>query len=193
MKLILASASPRRKELLAMMTENFTVVVSDADESVESGQAPWEFAVETAEKKALNVAANYPKAAVIGADTAVVCDGEIMGKPVGQDDAVRMLKKLRNRTHEVITGLCIICGGKSFTAYEVTEVEFGNMTDAEIGAYVATGEPMDKAGAYGIQGKAGIFVKGIKGCYFNVVGLPLNALKRLAEQAGIKAVDGGEI
>lgn len=193
MKFILASASPRRKELLKRLINSFSVVASDADETFEAGQAPYEFAVKTAEKKAMSVFAGYPEAAVIGADTIVVCDGEIMGKPLDDTDAVRMLKKLRGRTHEVITGLCLVYNGNTFLTYETTEVEFDDMTDDEILMYVETGAPADKAGAYGIQGRAGIFIKGIKGCYFNVVGLPLNALKRLMKYAGINAVNGGII
>lgn len=229
MEFILASASPRRKELLKRLINSFSVVASDADETFEAGQAPYEFAVKTAEKKAMSVFAGYPEAAVIGADTIVVCDGEIMGKPLDDTDAVRMLKKLRGRTHEVITGLCLVYNGNTFLTYETTEVEFDDMTDDEILMYVETGAPADKAsgriwntdelikagwmtesgewktdngnppecydkaGAYGIQGRAGIFIKGIKGCYFNVVGLPLNALKRLMKYAGINAVNGGII
>ena len=191
MEFILASASPRRKALLQRLINGFRVVVSDADETVEAGQAPHEFAVKTAEKKAVDVSARNPDAVVIGADTIVVCGGEIMGKPADDADAFRMLEKLSGKTHEVVTGLCVRCNGKSFLTYETTKVEFDNMTKDEILTYIKTGEPADKAGAYGIQGAAGVFIKKIEGCYFNVVGLPLNALRRLLGQAGINVIYGG--
>lgn len=182
--IILASGSPRRHELLRKLCNDFIVEVSDATE-VQSAADPKILAVENAKLKAGSVAARHPDAVVIGADTIVVLDGEIFGKPDGVRGAEQMLARLSGRRHEVITGLAICAGGEVYTAAEVTEVYFGEMTTAEIRDYAATGEPLDKSGSYALQGGATKFIEKINGDWSNVVGLPVYRLKRLAEAAGI--------
>ncbi|MBQ6005077.1 MAG: septum formation protein Maf [Selenomonadaceae bacterium] len=182
---ILASGSPRRHELLRKLCEDFVVEVSDAEE-VQHAASPKILAVENAKLKASSIAAKNPDAVVIGADTIVVLDGEIFGKPDGIDGAEKMLARLSGKRHEVITGLAICAGGKIFTAAEVTEVFFGEMTADEIHDYVATGEPLDKSGSYALQGGATKFIEKIHGDWSNVVGLPVYRLRKLAQAAGIK-------
>ena len=182
--IILASGSPRRHELLRKLCKNFVIEVSDAKE-VQQADSPKSLAVENAKLKAISVAANNPSAIVIGADTIVVLDGEIFGKPDGIDGAEKMLARLSGKRHEVITGLAICAGGKVFTAAEVTEVFFGEMTAEEISEYVATGEPLDKSGSYALQGGATKFIEKIHGDWSNVVGLPVYRLRKLAQAAGI--------
>ena len=176
--IILASQSPRRQELLAVITPDFEVVVSDVDEILPEGMTPEEAPVYLASIKADAVARSYPDRTVIGADTVVLLDGKLLGKPVDRQDAENMLHALSGRVHTVITGCCIISGGRRFSFAETTRVEFCPLTDREIDEYIATGEPFDKAGAYGIQGKGAVLVKGIVGDYYNVMGLPVAALKR---------------
>ena len=183
--IILASGSPRRHELLRKLCKNFVVEVSDAKE-VQQAADPKTLAIENAKLKAGSIAAKHPDAVVIGADTIVVLDGKIFGKPNGVRGAEEMLAQLSGKRHEVITGLAICAGGKIFTAAEVTEVYFGTMTAAEIREYVATGEPLDKSGSYALQGGATKFIEKINGDWSNVVGLPVYRLKRLTEAAGIK-------
>ena len=181
---ILASGSPRRHELLRKLCDNFVVEVSDAQE-VQQADSPKILAVENARRKASSIAAKNPDAVVIGADTIVVLDGEIFGKPDGIAGAEKMLARLSGRRHEVITGLTICAGGKIFTAAEVTEVYFGKMTAEEIREYVATGEPLDKSGSYALQGGATKFIEKIHGDWSNVVGLPVYRLRKLAQAANI--------
>lgn len=176
-KIILASASPRRKELLTTAGVDFEVLVSEADETIPEGTAPRDAAMMTAEKKALAVAENRD-GIVIGADTIVVIDDKILGKPKDEADAFGMLRLLSGREHEVITGVCITDGEKTEKFAQVSKVRFYDLTDDEITAYVATKEPMDKAGAYGIQGKGCVLVESIEGDYFNIVGLPVAATVR---------------
>ncbi len=176
--IILASASPRRKELLTTAGVEFEVLVSDADETIPEGTLPVDAAMLTAEKKALAVAEKCTDAVVIGADTIVVLDGRILGKPKDEADAKAMLRFLSGREHEVITGVCLTDGIKTEKFAQVSKVKFYELTDAEIAAYVATKEPNDKAGAYGIQGKGCVLVEGIEGDYFNIVGLPVAATVR---------------
>lgn len=183
--IILASGSPRRHELLRKLCKNFVVEVSDAQE-VRQAADPKILAVENAKLKASSIAVKHPDATVIGADTIVVLDGEIFGKPDGVRGAEEMLARLSGRRHEVITGLAICAGGEVYTAAEITEVYFGEMTAAEIHEYAATGEPLDKSGSYALQGGATKFIEKIHGDWSNVVGLPVYRLKRLAEAAGIK-------
>ncbi len=177
--IILASASPRRQELLKLITEDFAVVPSDIDETV-----PDTIAVECrpeylAVKKARHIFENgYEKDVVIGCDTGVVIDGKMLGKPMDAADAKAMLKSLSGRTHKVITGCCICKNGVQKSFSQVTEVEFYPLSEDDIDNYIATGEPMDKAGAYGIQGKGSLLVKSINGDYFNVVGLPVALLNQ---------------
>ena len=187
-RLVLASTSPRRQELLGLLGLPFEVIGSLYDESVISpdGMAPADYVTQLAQGKASEVAGRLDAdALVIGADTTVVLDGQFLNKPTGPDDAASMLRRLSGRTHEVYTGLCVIRGQTLLTNYAVTEVAFAALTDEAIAAYVATGEPLDKAGAYGIQGKALSFIPSISGDYFNVVGLPLYLLGQMLAQFGI--------
>lgn len=174
-RIILASASPRRQELLASAGVEFDVFASDIPEELLPAELPADFVVRLAKDKAVATAARVEGRWFIGADTIVVCDGEIMGKPVDEADAVRMLKKLSGVSHEVVTGYAIYDKERDghLCKAVVTKVFFKRLRDEEIGAYVATGCPMDKAGAYAIQGGAACMVERIDGSYTNVVGLPL--------------------
>ena len=174
-RLILASASPRRAELLASAGIVFEVVPGDIDETPLPGEAPVAHVLRLAEEKAGEVAARTDGRFFIGADTIVLCDGEIMGKPGDADDAKRMLRKLSGRAHQVITGYAVIDrrDHRRLSRVVSTDVFFKQLTDEEIDAYVLTGCPMDKAGAYAIQGGAAYMVERIDGSYTNVVGLPL--------------------
>ena len=183
--IILASGSPRRHELLKKLCKDFVVEVSEATE-IQTAVDSKTLAIENAKIKASSIAAKHPDAIVIGADTIVVLDGKIFGKPDGSQGAEEMLAKLAGKRHEVITGLAICAGGKIFTAAEVTEVYFGEMTPSEIRDYVATGEPLDKSGSYALQGGATKFIEKIHGDWSNVVGLPVYRLRKLAQAAGIK-------
>lgn len=182
--IILASKSPRREELLKKLCSSFIIEGCSAEE-IQAADNPAELAIKNAAIKAETVAQEYPNDAVIGADTIVVLSGKIFGKPRGTAGAFEMLKTLSGKRHEVITGLAIVTGGKTFTAAETTEVFFGEMTDAEIEAYVATGEPLDKSGSYALQGGAAKFIEKIHGDWSNVVGLPLFRLRMLAKTAGV--------
>lgn len=177
--IVLASGSPRRKELLEAAGVPFRVVVSDAEECAPETLSADEIAMENAKAKALAVAMDLPATSiVIGADTIVVLDGRIFGKPTDEEDAARMLRALSGRTHQVITGVCIVRDGESDCFADTTDVTFKALGDDDIASYIATGEPLDKAGAYGIQGEAGVFVDSIDGDYENVVGLPVRRLLR---------------
>ena len=176
--MILASASPRRKELLALAGFEFDVVTSSVDEIIDPELQPHELVVSLASQKAKAVASKYTDKTVIGADTVVVLDGKVLGKPKNEQDAVDMLKALSGKTHEVYTGVYLVNGGKEKGFYECTKVKFCTLSDEQISAYVATGEPMDKAGSYGIQGKGCVLVEGIEGDYFNVVGFPVSRFCR---------------
>lgn len=175
MKLVLASKSPRRSEILKIAGIDFTVRVADADETIPEGTSPEDAVVFLAARKAMAVERAEDET-VLGADTVVVLDGEILGKPKNREDAYNMLKSLSGRVHSVFTGVCAIGNGASMTFAEETRVEFYKLTDEEINTYINTDEPYDKAGAYGIQGLASKFIRGIEGDYFNVVGLPLSAI-----------------
>lgn len=191
--IVLASGSPRRKELLAASGVPFRVIVSDAEETVAEDAAPAEVAMRNAQTKALAVAQGLsPSSTVIGADTIVVLDGRIFGKPEDEDDAERMLSELSGRTHQVITGVCIVNSEGAASFAEVTEVTFKKLNTKDIDAYVATGEPLDKAGAYGIQGGAGRFVDRIEGDYDNVVGLPTAHLLRALDLERSDEIDDGQ-
>jgi septum formation protein len=171
MNLVLASASPRRQELLRTARIPFTVRPAEIDESPLPDERPEAYVSRLAEAKAR--AGWRPGELTLGADTVVTLDGLLLGKPTDDADARRMLRTLSGRTHQVLTGLCLYDGTQTRAAVETTDVEFVEMTDAEIDSYVASGEPLDKAGAYGIQGEASKFIKRVDGCYFNVVGLPV--------------------
>ncbi len=176
--IILASASPRRKELLAVITNDFSVVPSDCEENVPLDISADKTAEYLAEIKALSVAEKHPHSIVIGADTCVVAEDMILGKPKDTDDARKMLKMLLGKTHKVITGCAIVKNGVVNSFSVTTDVEFYPLSEEEIENYINTSEPYDKAGGYGIQGKASLFVKAIKGDYFNVVGFPIAELSR---------------
>lgn len=175
MKLVLASKSPRRSEILRNAGIDFAVRVADADETIPEGTKPEDAVVFLAARKAMAV----PRAedeVVLGADTVVVLDDMILGKPKDKDDAFNMIKSLSGRVHSVFTGVCAIGNGISLTFAEETKVEFYPLSDKEIYDYINTNEPYDKAGAYGIQGLASKFIRGIEGDYFNVVGLPVSSV-----------------
>lgn len=182
--LVLASQSPRRRELLERAGISFTVRTADIDETVQPGEAPQPYVRRLAARKAMTVAKTEDEC-VLAADTTVVLDGEILGKPADPADAVRMLTALAGRSHEVITGICLRHRQQLYIDAAVTVVEFGPMSPGQIAEYVATGEPMDKAGAYGIQGFASRYVTGIKGCYANVVGLPVSLVCRYLGRLGV--------
>jgi septum formation protein len=182
--LILASASPRRRELLTQAGFTFEIITADVPEIRKPREDPIRFVTRLAREKAEAVISREsipPDAIVLGADTIVVVDEEVLGKPQDEADAARMLRLLSGRTHQVITGVCLAKGRVRERAAEVTFVRFSTLSDEEIEAYVATGEPLDKAGAYAIQGRAGRWVPRIHGCYFNVVGLPLALVSSMIE------------
>lgn len=183
--IVLASQSPRRRELMARITTDFEVMVSQVDEVLPDGISPEDTAAYLAELKAAAVAAECPGKTVIGSDTVVILDGEVLGKPADADDAARMLRALSGKTHTVITGCCIIKDGEKSVFSEATEVVFYPLSDSDIADYIATGEPFDKAGAYGIQGQGSLLVKGIEGDFFNVVGFPVGRLNRELRNLGV--------
>jgi septum formation protein len=177
--LILASQSPRRAELLRAAGIAFEASPADVDESVRDGENPEQYVRRLAVEKAEAGARRHPGRVVLGADTTVVFDGEIMAKPEDEADATRMLRALSGRTHQVITGVALAGPAGTRQAAAFTDVSMREMTDEEIARYIATGEPMDKAGAYGIQGRAAAFVTRVDGSYTNVVGLPVALVCRL--------------
>lgn len=171
--IILASASPRRKEIFTLADLSFEVLPSSVEEVV-TKEIPHEVVMELASQKAWDIWEKTQKdRMVVGADTVVACDGKILGKPKDEEDAFKMLSMLSGRTHQVYTGVSLIWKDREHTFYEETEVTFYPMTEEEILKYISTKEPMDKAGAYGIQGKAAAFIRGICGDYYNVVGFPI--------------------
>ena len=190
MKLILASASPRRAEILRNAGIQFEIRKTDVDESRIVGELPGDYVRRLALAKALSAATEYrdpvDETLILGADTVVVVDADILGKPASQDDARSMLRRLSGRIHEVHTGLALLRkpGAEQRVVEEITRVHFAPLTDREIEDYIATGEPFDKAGAYGIQGIGGRYVTRIEGCYFNVMGLPLAQLWSLLCEVG---------
>ena len=182
-RLILASASPRRRELLAQIGFTFEVGPAHVNEDPRPGEDPIAYVVRLARDKAEAVYAelNDPEAVVLGADTTVTLDGHILAKPLDAADAARMLRMLSGRTHRVITGVALASAKGTEVAAEVTGVRFTALSEPEIADYVATGEPMDKAGAYGIQGLAAKWIPRVEGCYFNIVGLPLALVATMLE------------
>jgi septum formation protein len=184
-KLILASASPRRKELLEQINVAFQVSVSDVEEVMEGLTRPEDIVVSLALQKAQDVARKFPHDAVLGADTIVTYGGSVLGKPKTKEEAYEMLRTLSGRTHEVFTGVAILCKDEQLSFFERTEVTFYELSDEEIRAYIESGEPMDKAGSYGIQGLGAMFVQKINGDYFSVVGLPIAKVYRELKQIGI--------
>lgn len=186
--LVLASASPRRRELLTQAGFSFDVRPAQIPEDPKPGEDPIAYVTRLAREKAEAVFAEIapensaPPPVVLGADTTVTLDNYILGKPQDAADAARMLRLLSGRTHRVITGVALVSGQATEVAAEVTAVRFVTLSDKEIADYVATGEPMDKAGAYAIQGRAARWIPRIEGCYFNVVGLPIALVATLLEQ-----------
>jgi septum formation protein len=183
-RIILASGSPRRRELLDTLGVAFDIVPADIDESVLEGEEPVEYVLRLGEQKAAAVSVLHPERLVIAADTTVDVDGEILGKPIDADDARRMLRLLSGRQHRVHTGLAVCRGEQRLTAVETTVVTFAALDDAIVDWYVGTGEPFDKAGGYGMQGKASVLVERIDGSVTNVIGLPLALLQRLTTALG---------
>ena len=187
MGIVLASRSPRRRQLLEQMgLRDFRIVCSEADETASPGLTPPALVEALSARKA--AAVQHAAAAgdlIIAADTVVALDGRVLGKPADGPDAFAMLSALSGRRHQVYTGLTVVCGAQRLTEHEVTAVTFRSLSSAEICAYIATGEPMDKAGAYGIQGRGALFVEGIEGDYYNVMGLPVCRLGRILARLGV--------
>ena len=189
-RIILASQSPRRRELLNLIGMRHEVRPAHIDESALPGEEPSPHAERLARGKALTIAALEPDALTIGSDTIVVVDGDILGKPADEDHARRMLRRLSGREHLVFTAVAIAHGGRVVSSVEEVGVVFRELTDAEIDAYVATGEPLDKAGAYGIQGYGATIVESIEGDYFAVMGLALGRMVRLMAELGFEYAFG---
>ncbi|RLQ98057.1 Maf family protein [Falsibacillus albus] len=182
--LILASGSPRRKELLQKLQIPFKVIPSQVDESLPSGISPEDAVIMLAERKAKEVAIHHPSDFVIGSDTIVAYGSQILGKPQGEQEAKITLQLLSNHTHTVYTGVSIFHNHENHSFYEKTDVTFWELKDGEINRYIESGEPFDKAGAYGIQGQGALFVKEIKGDYYAVVGLPISRVYRALMEHG---------
>ena len=192
--IVLASASPRRSELVALAGIPYVIRPADIDEDLEDGGDIRTKIEALSRAKAAHVAqmlADDPElsgAPVLGADTSVVVDGRIFGKPVGEADAHRMLRLLAGREHHVYTGVCCVsAAGDVYAGLDASEVRFGEMSDAEIDAYIATGEPMDKAGAYALQGGAAAWIEEVRGTPSGIIGLPLPLTRRLLQQCGLRA------
>ena len=178
--LILASSSPRRAEILNAVGWPFEAITAGIDETQRADEAPHDYVRRLAREKAEAVAAKLEAGLVLGADTTVVVEGHLLGQPVDDEDTRRMLRLLSGKWHDVLTGVALIrIGSETRVEHETTRVRFAEMSDEEIDWYVASGEPKGKAGAYGIQGKASLFISGIEGDYFNIVGLPIHLVFRL--------------
>ena len=177
--LILASASPRRRELLELAGFTFGVAAAEIDEAVRTGESPLDYVARLAQEKARAVWARHPGSVVLGADTTVVLGGAILGKPQDREEARAMLQSLSGQTHEVLTGVAVVAEGAERVHVETTRVEFAEIGAEELEAYLDSGDALDKAGAYGIQGFAARWIPRIEGDYFNVVGLPVAATVRL--------------
>jgi septum formation protein len=188
---ILASQSPRRRELLALVGIAHSVRPADIDESYAAGESPHAHCERLAREKASVVVRDRPQALVIGSDTIVVVDGDVLGKPRDEAQAAAMLARLSGRSHVVLTAVAVRWRGVERSAVEEVGVTFHPLSDADIAAYIATGEPMDKAGAYGIQGFGATIVARVDGDYFAVMGLPLQRLVRLLAELGVRYTFGG--
>lgn len=184
--IILASQSPRRQALMQLTGLAFTVRAADVDETMDPALPAAQEVCRVSQLKARTIAADSPDALVIAADTIVLIDGQVLGKPRCAQQAAQMLRQLSGRTHEVVTALSVCQGQTIRSVTDVTRVTFRPLTDAEIAAYIATGEPMDKAGSYGIQGYGSMFVSHLDGDYFSVMGLPLCPLCALLREFGVK-------
>ncbi|HHW91670.1 MAG TPA: septum formation inhibitor Maf [Firmicutes bacterium] len=193
-QLILASNSPRRRQLLQQMGLNFRVVTARVSEALPAGCDLAAGVMEIARRKARAVARREAEGLILGADTLVVLNGEALGKPAGPQEAYDMLTRLQGREHRVITGVALVDAGSGacLLEHEITRVWMRVLTPREIWRYVATGEPLDKAGAYGIQGKGALLVERIEGCYFNVVGLPLGKVAGMLERFGLDPWEVGD-
>ncbi len=191
--IILASSSPRRRELLSLIGLPFAVIESDVQEDPPHGAPPDKYVRALALQKARAVAAAHPNDCVIGADTIVYLDGDILGKPHTPENARRFLHRMQGRTHTVYTGVAVLSRGCEDVRHCCTDVTFQPMTDEEIEWYVSTGEPLDKAGAYGVQGPGGVFVARISGNYFNVIGMPLPLLYQMLRDAGYSLTDASTL
>ena len=181
MEVILASQSPRRKELMEFFKIPFSVRAADIDETMDPEKSPIDEVARVSRRKAEATPHNREDV-VIAADTIVVCDGQVLGKPADAEDAFRMLTLLSGRDHQVMTGLTVIHGDRAVVCTEVTDIHFRQLSPVEIRAYIRTGEPMDKAGAYGIQGGAALFAEKLVGDYYNVMGLPVCRLGQILRQ-----------
>jgi septum formation protein len=194
-KLILASKSPRRAEILRAVGWEFETIAANIDETRERDEDAVSYVKRLAKAKAEKIRAHVAHGTVLGADTTVVVDGEILEQPHDAEDARRMLHLLNNKWHEVLTGVALVSDGiqggshSVLVDHELTRVRFGEMSDAEIDWYIATGEPFGKAGAYGIQGHAALFIKEVQGDYFNIVGLPIRLVYELLNKAGLEVAD----
>ncbi len=187
--LVLASQSPRRRQLLEQIGVHFVADASQAENEAEVAHLPPPAQVESlALSKAREVAARHPGQLVLGADTVVVVDNQVLNKPTGPQDAAHMMARLAGRSHLVVTGVALLGQGRELVAHETTTVWMRTMTRGQIERYVATGEPLDKAGGYGIQGRAGALVERIEGCYYNVVGLPLARVVRMLAELGLEVL-----
>lgn len=185
--IILASGSPRRQELLRRMGLDFTVRAADIDESMDASRPAHDEVRRVAERKAEKAAQSAAaEDVIIAADTIVVVDGRILGKPADEQDAQRMLRLLSGRTHQVMTGLCVRSANRIESETVVTDVTFRALSEQEIAAYIATGDPMDKAGSYGVQGRAAAFVSGLNGDFFSVMGLPVCRLCEILRSFQVK-------
>lgn len=182
--MILASQSPRRRELLSLITEDFRIIPAKGEEKLPEGISPEQAVILLSRQKAEEIYKEYKNETIIAADTVVAIDGQILGKPASPENAVEMLRMLSGRVHSVFTGVCVIdADGRMHSFADETTVEFYVLSEQLIADYVASGEPMDKAGAYGIQGRGALLVKRIEGCYYNVMGLPIG---RIFHETGIR-------
>lgn len=188
--IILASSSPRRRELLEHLHIPFEIMVANIDETPVEGLTPGQQVERLAALKAQTVARRVDRGLVIGADTIVVKEGRLLGKPRDAAAARQMLTWLQGQVHQVYSGLAVIdaASGKKVLTHQCTEVQFKPMSGTEIDRYIATGEPMDKAGAYAVQGLGAVFIEGIRGCYFNVVGLPVGQLAEALKEFGVLVI-----
>ena len=178
-RIVLASGSPRRSEIMTSVGWEFRKVVPDIDESLLDGESPEDYVQRLARSKSEAVAAEYPDEIVLGADTTVVIGDEIIGKPTDIDDARRMIRALSGRWHEVLTGVAVVANGESRVGLQRTRVKFAHLSAEEVDFLAEQGDPLDKAGAYAVQAQAALFIEGIEGDYWNVVGLPISLVYRL--------------
>ena len=191
MQLILASQSPRRKALMELFHIPFTVRVADIDETMDESKSPIDEVARVSRLKA-EATPRTCDDVVVAADTIVVCQGKVLGKPADENDAYRMLKLLSGKDHQVMTGLTVLRGDTAIVHTEVTDIHFRELTDAEIRAYIRTGEPMDKAGSYGIQGGAALFAERMVGDYYNVMGLPVCRLWQMLREIAPEWMEDGK-